>query len=664
MDKNNRIEKYINAIEQIDKGQRNDFLYRLGLSLRAEFGLTGDDLVSWLSYANQTNCNPPLSDDEVIGIARSVDKSDVPAGEATAGYNGQHGKKATKTERKKYVVDISAVSVSVDTLLSKEVSVYENCKKNEPKGKMTVGEVLESYRKPREQIEVIRREPNTEKRKELKWKLTAVVFGSEPQIIRRNYACKPNGIICLDFDNIPKEELESAKQMIAAIPYIFSVGLSASAGGLWALAHYVGTPTFETLLPALQADFRHKIDPSRKDLCGLRYTTSDKNLIIKNEVFPAILTERTEVVVESSDWNVSKKQEWDKMFDTALTAQEILATDFGELKWIVNGLIPEGLTVFAGQTKIGKSWFALQLASCTTTSKRFLNELDTNKNEVLYIALEDSPRRIKSRLQFQNLPVGKGLHVIHEWQDQWEALGYFLEKNPAIKVIVIDTWGRFISGACKDGNDYAETTALSSYLHELSKQHRAAIIVITHTRKDALSNDWVDSVMGSKALVAVADTILRLSRKRNEGEGTLSITGRDVIEQEFILEQSEDRTWKLSEKDWYQQSLDSKLTAEQREVMKTLRLHEPATLAVLKRYGRGVREMESPDEVLRQLVKLGMVYENIRDGDGLEGRNIIEFSTSPSVAVATPLKNKRFLGGIATATFKKTKNFSFFRHPF
>jgi putative DNA primase/helicase len=50
----------------------------------------------------------------------------------------------------------------------------------------------------------------------------------------------------------------------------------------------------KNLLPAMQADFRYEIDKSRSDLCGLRYVTWDINIIIKDDVFPAILTESTE----------------------------------------------------------------------------------------------------------------------------------------------------------------------------------------------------------------------------------------------------------------------------------------------------------------------------------------------------------------------------------
>ena len=68
-----------------------------------------------------------------------------------------------------------------------------------------------------------------------------------------------------------------------------------SGRGLFAFAAYTGTPSIETLLEAMQADFPNsKIDMSGKNIARLRYATSDPDIIIKDEVCPAVLTERTE----------------------------------------------------------------------------------------------------------------------------------------------------------------------------------------------------------------------------------------------------------------------------------------------------------------------------------------------------------------------------------
>ena len=318
MDKNNRIEKYINTFEQIDEGQRNGTLYKLGLSLRAEFGLTGDDLVSWLLYANQMKCNPPLSDGEVTGIARSVDKSDIPIGEATTVHNGQHSEKRTKTEHSGERLTWYCTctnSVTVDTLLQKRVSIYTNCRTNTPSvppnETPTIGNVLEMFHvstRFKEQIEAVRKESDKEKRGALKRRLPAVVFSSEPQEKRNNASCKPNGILCLDFDGIPTDKLESAKKTIAAVHYVIAVGLSVSGTGLFALVAYEGMPDLKMLLVAMQADFPdYEIDKQCSDVARMRFVTLDENLHINGVVSSAVLTERTEPAIDLQTESKSKE---------------------------------------------------------------------------------------------------------------------------------------------------------------------------------------------------------------------------------------------------------------------------------------------------------------------------------------------------------------------
>ena len=77
--------------------------------------------------------------------------------------------------------------------------------------------------------------------------------------------------------------------------------LSVSGGGLFAFATYEGTPDLKTLLAAMQADFRYKIDKACSDLSRLRFVSFDENLILKEKVCPAILVEQTESVEDIDD---------------------------------------------------------------------------------------------------------------------------------------------------------------------------------------------------------------------------------------------------------------------------------------------------------------------------------------------------------------------------
>lgn len=45
----------------------------------------------------------------------------------------------------------------------------------------------------------------------------------------------------------------------------------------------------------------------------------------------------------------------------SITAEELLSTPLPPVKWIIPGLLPAGLALFAGPSKAGKSWLTLWL---------------------------------------------------------------------------------------------------------------------------------------------------------------------------------------------------------------------------------------------------------------------------------------------------------------
>jgi len=80
-----------------------------------------------------------------------------------------------------------------------------------------------------------------------------------------------------------------------------------------------------------------------------------------------------------------------------MDAETLMTTPMEPLKFIVSGLLPEGLHVLAGSPKIGKSWLALWICLQAAKGEKVW-EFETQKSEVLYLCLEDSFARIQSRL--------------------------------------------------------------------------------------------------------------------------------------------------------------------------------------------------------------------------------------------------------------------------
>jgi len=231
------------------------------------------------------------------------------------------------------------------------------------------------------------------------------------------------------------------------------------------------------------------------------------------------------------------------------TAAEILKTDYPPLNWLVEDLIPAGLTKIDGSPKVGKSLLALHLASCVSHGGCFLGKIKVETCEVLYLALEDSFRRIKDRLIKQGGYANEKLYIEtpQTWRGGILALKSYVDKFPDTKLIIIDTMFKF--QPIEDSNEYGKTYKPIALIQELAAEKHISIVLIHHTRKGANNNtgeNWQDEGMGSTGFAAAVDTTILLKRKDGTNEGKLFIKGRDVEEKSFDLLFDRDLfTWRL-----------------------------------------------------------------------------------------------------------------------
>lgn len=80
-----------------------------------------------------------------------------------------------------------------------------------------------------------------------------------------------------------------------------------------------------------------------------------------------------------------------------IDGKELLNLEIEPIKFVVDGLIPQGLHILAGAPKTGKSWLLLLLCLKISKGEPIWN-LTTEKGTVLYLCLEDSTSRIQDRL--------------------------------------------------------------------------------------------------------------------------------------------------------------------------------------------------------------------------------------------------------------------------
>ena len=225
---------------------------------------------------------------------------------------------------------------------------------------------------------------------------------------------------------------------------------------------------------------------------------------------------------------------------TSWTARDLLAADFPDPVWAIDGVLVEGVTLFAGPPKAGKSWLALNACVSVASGGTALGSIPCEQGEALYLALEDTGRRLKSRLAKvlgnSPAPVGLtfatecpvmaagGLDVIDRWIRQ--------QKNP--RLVVVDVFEKIRGPAHLGDSAYTADYGAVSKIKQLADEHHVSLTLIHHVRK-VTSQDFINEISGTLGLGGAADTIAVLRRNRGEFDGQLLITGRDVDENEWAV---------------------------------------------------------------------------------------------------------------------------------
>lgn len=216
---------------------------------------------------------------------------------------------------------------------------------------------------------------------------------------------------------------------------------------------------------------------------------------------------------------------------TRWTVAELYDAELPETHWVVPGHMPIGLGILGGRPKLGKSWLMLQTASAKGTGGKLFDQ-DVTRGAVLYLALEDSSRRLQERIRNMNIPRDALITLVREWKPLHKGglddLLIEIEGND-YSLVVIDTLTRALPGV--DQNEAETIGPIMARLQAMAMNRDMGIYAVDHTRKpNGMYSDPIDDIMASTAKTAVADVVLALYKERGKKGANLRGRGRDIEE--------------------------------------------------------------------------------------------------------------------------------------
>jgi len=225
-----------------------------------------------------------------------------------------------------------------------------------------------------------------------------------------------------------------------------------------------------------------------------------------------------------------------------VSGPELMNADLGELQFAVPGLFPHGVNLLAGPPKTGKSLLSLNLAVAIAQGGKALGRVPVDQGHVLYMALEDGPRRMRSRLD--KMGVSEVPDAL-EFTFDWEKFGQGDEKSNSegllrdilaarqrggknYRMVVVDTFARLREKANASANAYYDDYGAVQDFRNVAHALDTAVMVIHHTNKLGAGEDPYRRVSGSTGITANVDTVAVLERQRVEHTAKLHVSGRDI----------------------------------------------------------------------------------------------------------------------------------------
>lgn len=205
-------------------------------------------------------------------------------------------------------------------------------------------------------------------------------------------------------------------------------------------------------------------------------------------------------------------------------------------EFIIDGMIPCGMTFLSGAPKIRKTFMALQMAIAVATGKPFLGH-HTIQCDVAYLDLEGSKSRVSFRTDRMTTKIPRNVYITNTITERLadglvDQLRQLHRARPSIRFIIIDTYSRARGSFKSFGvNAYDADVALLEPIQRMALEENIAILFIHHDKKGAgFMSDSFERLSGTMGISGSSDCVINLvaDGKRFDGKATMEYTPRDA----------------------------------------------------------------------------------------------------------------------------------------
>jgi len=232
-----------------------------------------------------------------------------------------------------------------------------------------------------------------------------------------------------------------------------------------------------------------------------------------------------------------------KEWPSLIPGNTILGASYKLTAWLIQGLIPEGLTIIGGLPKVAKSYFAYDIALACGGQGLGLGHFGVTPGRVAYLAIEDDAADTQQRIWELRPGITELANVFFLHGEAVPSISDGLVDYLRLKVtahdlslVIIDPLSYVYDPKIgKQTDSFREAKEMLLPLRQLARELHFSLVFVDHRRKQSKDDaDVFQTLYGSVAKYALADAMIMIVRR--DEEVTLHCRGRKIKDQVITCE--------------------------------------------------------------------------------------------------------------------------------